>query len=827
MSDRHLSRVRKDLQEYFACREEFPCIAAAPLENDICTWHINIKAPDGPYASSPVHFVLKFPPTYPMKPPEVRCMTPIQHPNLFDDGYVCLDLLKEHTTNEAYRGWSPGYTLTTILLQLQSFLFSENIPQEDYEAVRSKRLQLNQQSVQRSMMYIKNFRCTECGHDYDINFPAFPKCEIAKSAHSLTSSADKRNRFNNIMTISGLAAQNESSCWEQVMSDTFEVSQGKAVFEIYIEWIGDKWSYRNTRGGLARVGWGTKDSTRLGEDDCSIGYGGTAKMSFAKSFENFGVCFGQKDTITTCLDYDNKRVAFAVNGEIQQNPQNQQPWENISFAEGQPLYPISLFKNGRIVFNFDKPKYNVFGTHEDDEDMEDFNPNTTWSEHLPEQVFLDIEKFLTLDELSKCFYVCADWQKFIEKYSLISRREVQCYISKQTSKDALLGMCFEVQTKRDMIDLVGPRMDFISLEKWKTGHRTTLWGNRCTDILLFPINAEHAKRGEVEIFQVAREFMRKFPRGTYSFNGTSRNINAYNRELVPTICALMNACVLSMARDKNLSDRFLMCYSQLHHLLVYMADRQPLWRELANKNLKDFLNGPRNKKTFSNLGHFLPLLLLATDEFQWEDFIKVFTQELFARNVRWYANTFLQEESIPDERKRLEMVFRKTEISRKIVMFQISFLQMVGKGESDLQSLNSRLGQLSYDKRRRMMKRARAIVKCQTWKQYFQFCSHPIPRAEELVEMLKSAWDESLAQRYHSSRFVKEVHRSEIPTTFDSCAGLKSSLVAPKSVVNRDRDEPRRQSRRTIHFEERRDRHRRERRHRDRRDRRRSRDYRY
>ena len=175
----------------------------------------------------------------------------------------------------------------------------------------------------------------------------------------------------------------------------------------------------------------------------------------------------------------------------------------------------------------------MFGTHVDDEDMKDFHANTTWSEHLPETVFLDIEEFLTLDELSKCFYVCADWRKFIEKYSLISRREVQCYISKQTSKHALLGMCFEVQTKRDMIDLVGPRMDFISLEKWKDGHRTTLWGNPCTDILLFPINAEHSKRGEHQIFQVARDFMRKFPKETYTFNGITKDIKAYNRELVP------------------------------------------------------------------------------------------------------------------------------------------------------------------------------------------------------------------------------------------------------------------------------------------------------
>ena len=38
---------------------------------------------------------LSFTSEYPTKPPEVRFVTPIFHPNVYNDGRICLDILKE------------------------------------------------------------------------------------------------------------------------------------------------------------------------------------------------------------------------------------------------------------------------------------------------------------------------------------------------------------------------------------------------------------------------------------------------------------------------------------------------------------------------------------------------------------------------------------------------------------------------------------------------------------------------------------------------------------------------------------------------------------
>ena len=58
------------------------------------------------------------------------------HPNIFGDPsktgsvYICLSMLKPHTASVKYDGWTCAYTCMSLLLQLQSFLFADNIEQD-------------------------------------------------------------------------------------------------------------------------------------------------------------------------------------------------------------------------------------------------------------------------------------------------------------------------------------------------------------------------------------------------------------------------------------------------------------------------------------------------------------------------------------------------------------------------------------------------------------------------------------------------------------------------------------------------------------------------
>lgn len=110
-------------------------VSAEPLENDLYIWHANIKGPkDTKYEGGVFHFQIDLPHSYPHKPPKITLYTPIDHPNVFGN-HICLDMLQEDQ-KELYQGWSSAYTIQSILIQLQSFLF---VGQTEYQ--KAKELQ--------------------------------------------------------------------------------------------------------------------------------------------------------------------------------------------------------------------------------------------------------------------------------------------------------------------------------------------------------------------------------------------------------------------------------------------------------------------------------------------------------------------------------------------------------------------------------------------------------------------------------------------------------------------------------------------------------------
>lgn len=99
--------------------------------------------PDTPYDGAVMHFELKIPPEYPMKPPSVKYLstegTSLRiHPQLYADGKVCLSILG------TWHGprWTASWSLRALLLSIQALLNAEplrcepgleNAPQEEVE----------------------------------------------------------------------------------------------------------------------------------------------------------------------------------------------------------------------------------------------------------------------------------------------------------------------------------------------------------------------------------------------------------------------------------------------------------------------------------------------------------------------------------------------------------------------------------------------------------------------------------------------------------------------------------------------------------------------
>ena len=64
---------------------------------------------------------MKIPTSYPHHPPQIRLLTNLSHPNIIGN-YICLDMLSLNRGEEG-NGWSSAYSIQSVLMQLQSFLF--------------------------------------------------------------------------------------------------------------------------------------------------------------------------------------------------------------------------------------------------------------------------------------------------------------------------------------------------------------------------------------------------------------------------------------------------------------------------------------------------------------------------------------------------------------------------------------------------------------------------------------------------------------------------------------------------------------------------------
>lgn len=112
-----MRRLKKELEEI---RNDPPSnCSAGPIGDDMYNWEATIIGPsDSPYSGGIFKLKLQFCDDFPFKPPKVKFITKILHPNIDCYGNICLDILNKN--------WSPVLNVTKLLLSISSLLTDPN-----------------------------------------------------------------------------------------------------------------------------------------------------------------------------------------------------------------------------------------------------------------------------------------------------------------------------------------------------------------------------------------------------------------------------------------------------------------------------------------------------------------------------------------------------------------------------------------------------------------------------------------------------------------------------------------------------------------------------
>ncbi|RUP46716.1 ubiquitin-conjugating enzyme/RWD-like protein [Jimgerdemannia flammicorona] len=122
-----LKRIQKELVEL--TRNPPTGVSAEPIEEDLFHWqgngppHCNqegsLETSSSVYRGGTFKLDIVFSPDYPFKPPQVKFTTRIYHPNIDEEGAICVGLLKTDV-------WKPATKIVQVLMAIAFLLDNPN-----------------------------------------------------------------------------------------------------------------------------------------------------------------------------------------------------------------------------------------------------------------------------------------------------------------------------------------------------------------------------------------------------------------------------------------------------------------------------------------------------------------------------------------------------------------------------------------------------------------------------------------------------------------------------------------------------------------------------
>ncbi|KIV76960.1 hypothetical protein PV11_08804 [Exophiala sideris] len=165
MAGHKARRITKDLADIRA--DTASQIFAETIGDNITNLRGSFKGPSGtPYEGGTYEVSITIPNEYPFKPPVMRFITKVWHPNISSQtGAICLDTLST--------GWSPVLTIKSAMISLQSLLSSPE-PKDPQDAVVAQQMIKNPKEFERA------------AKEWAVKYAGAPKTLIGESSGGST-----------------------------------------------------------------------------------------------------------------------------------------------------------------------------------------------------------------------------------------------------------------------------------------------------------------------------------------------------------------------------------------------------------------------------------------------------------------------------------------------------------------------------------------------------------------------------------------------------------------------------------------------------------------
>jgi len=724
---------------------------AAPLEDNIMEWHANISTPL--YEGVCFHFIIKFTEKYPKVAPKVKVCNRIKHPNVFGD-YLCLDILtmSEETENTPYRGWTSAYTVSSLLVQLQCFLF--DLPKEGRYARGSNDRQYND---------ALSYRCKTCGH---CGTEPFPLVKPAKREPGFY-------RLRRLALVRKTADLKSPEVCNLEHSTCVEVTK--------------------LEGRRARINF-------LHHQEAAPG----ANVGYCSIYTKQGVLLESilpnlpsgvyKANESVKVLRKDKTLVF----KLKRN-------EQVSVEKFLPFMDQVLAKLSDIPAGHLKPSLDMNDLYVDatalrlvskfDEVFEEkavMSGESCWLHEFYGDVLDIILAMLDADTVNALSLCHEDLKKKVNSSQILLMRNYRCFYTLKTMRDedTVIGVGIKTEVmpkrsrhkkivirgrtqgfKRDVLQRLHPSFDYVAHEAFADYKVSSNVWKDCIDMDAFLplfINKTHGKR--------ALPLAEKCILAMWKKENKRNSLNC--ERLMETLAKLMNTTVVNMNKcvddveveEIQLFDsiKALEGYMGFHHLLLAFAMKYPQLIEIANEKIRTFCKNEsvRDKENTPDIGELI--IYLSISKYSWKQFFPAFARELFDRNVRWILSKYPGLRDLEGDNLRscirMTQSFLATKTGKRLAAFQSFFMNEIAC-PSELQTCedkvqilfkeyNSRLGKPVEGMAERLQVHSRKVLDMSNWFDYFNLVGFAAPTSVELSNWLRQSIARSGLKRYHSNDLI-------------------------------------------------------------------------